>query len=125
MSRNVSIEEAKDKGYLLSGRGKADHLNEKYYTWCKISNKPFVKVAASNKYAIISIDLITTTFDLNETGQHEIGLLFRQHSLKPNSVGVSHGYCSVDKVLNEDVDAVISELMPIYEEFKVERKILS
>lgn len=120
MKHTNVLEEAKNKGYLLLTRGK-DSVKTEYYNWCRSLDKPFIKAQARTKYSDLSIDLITTSYDLKDDGQKKIFTLFRQHTAKVSSIGLSHGYCSVDYIPNEELDDLATQLLALYEACKVKR----
>lgn len=115
------LEEAKSKGYLLAKWGKTDAIEEEYYEFCEKGNLPLIKAYAGNKYADVSIDLITSSYSLSEEGQDRIAALYRKYTKKPSSVSKGRAYCSVDKIPNALVDILGKELVKIYEECKMER----
>lgn len=115
------LEKAKNDGYLLAKWGKTDAVEEEYYGWCEKEGIPLIKAYAGSKYSTVSVDMITTSYNLNEEGQKRIGRLFRKYTRKPSSVGVGHGYCSVDDIPIDSVDVVVKDLMLIYETCKAER----
>lgn len=115
------FETAKSKGYLPAKWGKTDAIEEEYYKLCEKENIPLIKAYAGSKYAHVSIDLITTSYDLNEEGQNRIAALYRKYTRKPSSVAFGHAYCSVDYIPNESVDVLVKELIPIYDACKVGR----
>lgn len=121
MSYKDIFEQAKSKGYLLAKWGKTDAVEKEYYKRCEKGNIPLIKAYAGSKYAQVSIDLITTSYDLNKEGQNKIATLCRKYTRKPSEVGIGHAYCSVDDVPNDSVDTLVKEVILIYEECKVAR----
>jgi len=116
------FEKAIREGYLLAKWGKTDAVEEEYYGWCEKEGNPLIKAYAGNKYSTVSIDMITTSYYLNEEGQKKMGSLFRKYTRKPSSIGIGHGYCSVDDIPIDSVDALAKEIITIYEESKVPRQ---
>ena len=86
MSYKDIFEMAKSKGYLIAKWGKTDAIEEEYFKWCKKGDIPLIKAYAGSKYSHVSIDLITTTFDINKEGQNRITALYRKYTRKPSSV---------------------------------------
>lgn len=123
MSYKDTFEMAKSKGYLLAKWGRTDAIEEEYYKWCEKEGIPLIKAYAGSKYSTVSVDMITTSCDLNEEGQKKIGNIFRKYTRKPSSIGIGHGYCSVDDIPIDSVDVVVKEIIQIYETCKVARTI--
>ncbi len=115
------LEKAKREGYLLAKWGKTDAVAEEYYGWCEKEGIPLIKAYAGNKYSTVSVDMITAYYDLNEEGQNKMGSLFRKYTRKPSSIGIGHGYCSVDDIPIDSVAIVVKDLIQIYEACKVPR----
>ena len=120
MKHTNVLDEAKNKGYILLTRGK-DSIRTEFYNWCSSLDKPFVTAYVRTKYSNLSIDLITTSYDLQDDGQKEIFKLFRQHTAKVSAIGLSHGFCAVDYIPNEELDNLATQLLAVYETCKVKR----
>ena len=115
------IGQAKSKGYLTAKWGKTDAVEEEYYKWCEKGDFPLIKAYGGSKFSQVSIDMITSSYDLDKEGQKRIGEVFRKYTRKPSSVGIGHGYCSVDAVPNDSVDILAGEIISIYGACRVKR----
>jgi hypothetical protein len=101
MSYEDIFETVKSNGYHLAKCGKTDAIEEDYYKLCEKENIPLIKAYAGSKYAHVSIDLITISYNLSTEGKNRIDVLYRNYTRKSSSIGSSHGYCSVDDVPND------------------------
>ncbi len=109
------------RGYLETRFGRAEINEKKYYDWCKSSKYPLIKAHSGAKFSSVSIDMITTNFDLSEAGQKRIFWLFKKYTDRPSSIVCSHGYCSVQRVHNGDVNQVILDLKSAYSDCRIVR----
>ena len=121
MKNAAIIGDVLKRGYLLTGQGQTDGLEQEYYKWCKVNKNPLIKAHAGYKFASVSIDMIATSYGLNEEGQKRIFWLFKKYSEKTSSIGCSHGYCSAQQIPLNTISDLIKELLVVSMECTVER----
>lgn len=74
MSKRIErLEEAEKKGYLAETNRKDDiDVHNAWYAYCKKNNLPFTVILHKRNYSDVSVDLITTNWNLNTEGEQTI-----------------------------------------------------
>lgn len=105
---------ATDESYLKFGRGNTVNLENAFYQWCKDNKKPLAKIDLANKYADVSIDLITTEYIFTENAKPKMHTLLPLYS-KGSFLYHSRDIFIFEKVPIEKADELAKKIISIYE----------
>lgn len=108
------LKTATEEGYLKITRGNTVDLENAFYQWCKDNGKPLVKIDLANKYADVSIDLITTEYIFTENAKPKMHTLLPLYS-KGSFLYHSRDIFTFEKVLIEKADELAKRIISIYE----------
>jgi hypothetical protein len=99
---------AKKTGYFLNTKGAKLDSRNAFFRFCRAENKPFIVILPNRKYTAVHVDLISTDFTLNDRGIDVLSYV------KSGLKTVTSIYSKFEKILNEDIEGLLFDLLQIY-----------
>ena len=107
-SQKAEFEAAKHKKFVLNKAKTLDAYNA-YFNWCNFMRIPFIKIRSRGKYAVVTVDMVTTDNDLNIQGKCRIESLactiYTQRVQGIQKV-IGNVICAIEGVPIKEVDDV-------------------
>ena len=72
----AEFDRAKERGFLLR-KGTRPNLENVWYSWCEVTNKPYITVKTRGKYATVMYDLIASPEKLTDEGIKALQAIYR------------------------------------------------
>lgn len=91
---------------------RTDDAYKAYFDWCYSKSFPFVKVRNKVKYAVITVDMVTSQTRLNKLGQTQVEAFFRKYKPSGN-MSIGSEICSIEDVLIKDSELVVEKILSI------------
>jgi hypothetical protein len=79
MDKYSQLEQAKEQGYIIGPSAVIDSLQTQFYDWCKVKEKPYIKISTRAKYCHLSVDTPSPQLRLNENGVSALKDLMKQY----------------------------------------------
>lgn len=103
------------KNFIVANRRNQQPAMSQYFGTCLGASKPFVTVATGRRFAIIEVDMFTTSCSLDDATQGEMIALLRANSEPDAAIITSILICRTDKIRSERAEKVASKLYALAE----------
>lgn len=75
----AAFEQAKERGFIVA-RSSRYNLENVWFSWCEVTNRPYITIRRKRKYAYVSYDLIASPKELSDNCVESMRVLHQERN---------------------------------------------